>query len=63
VNGNLRFRKFAFALRCLRFCFLASFCHGDNSPCMFDFGCDATTKDSLVQTVSFSPQNESARQK
>ena len=53
MDGDLRFGKFAFALRCLRFCFLASFGHGDNSPWMFDFGCDATTKDSLVRQTHF----------
>jgi hypothetical protein len=54
MNGNLRFGKFAFAVRCLRFCLLASFGHGDNSLWKIDFGCDATTKDILVRASSFS---------
>ncbi len=63
VNGNLRFGKFAFAVRCLRFCFLASFGHGDNSPCMFDFGCNTKTRNGLVRASSFHEGNELARQK
>jgi hypothetical protein len=52
VNGNLRFGEFAFALGCLRFCLLACFGHGGNSLWKIEFGCDATTRDSLVRASS-----------
>src|ERR1700676_1441639 len=63
MNGNLRFGEFALAVRCLRFCFLASFCHGYNSPSEIDFGCDATTRNNLVRATSLPLWNELARQK
>jgi hypothetical protein len=51
MDGDLRFSELAFG--CLRICFLASFGHGDNSLGKIDFGCDATTKDSLVRAGAF----------
>src|SRR5580700_6699669 len=50
MHSDLSFGEFV--LRCLRFYFLASFCHGDNSPWKIDFGCDATTRDSPVRKGS-----------
>jgi hypothetical protein len=61
MNSDLGFGEFV--LRCLRFCFLTSFGHGDNSPGKIDFGYDATTRDSLVRNGSFQMSNELARQK
>jgi hypothetical protein len=53
MDRDLRFRKFAFALRCLRVCLFASFGHGENSPSKIDFGCDSTKKDCSVRANSY----------
>src|SRR5579863_6408004 len=55
MHRNLRFRQLVF--RRLRVCFLASFGHGENSPSKIDFGCDATTRDSLIRASAF-PQSD-----